>query len=103
VCAVDSEWSEITIVVHTATHPRWYGVFWRKHIQNYFIQIIIQLLFHNLQIFAQIGRHCVCYHGNGVLAEKNSLTPLLSKGPAQSTRRQQQEHSDGNGQTVSRA
>ena len=36
-------------------------------------------VFPNLPIFAQNGRHFVCYHGNGGLADKSSIYLLLSK------------------------
>ena len=36
-------------------------------------------VFPNLPIFARNGRHFVCYHGNGGLADKSSINFLLSK------------------------
>ena len=36
-------------------------------------------VFPNLPIFAQNGRHFVCYYGNGGLADKSSIYFLLSK------------------------
>ena len=36
-------------------------------------------VFLNLPIFDQNGRHFVCYHGNGGLADKSSIYVLLSK------------------------
>ena len=37
------------------------------------------VVFPNLPIFAKNGRHFVCYHGNGGLADKSSIYFLLSK------------------------